>query len=342
MFIAHLGRVTVHVPVEGLLPVVDELDRFAGVQRQHARVDLHRQVLTGTERAAHAGQGQTYLLLGQPQGRGDLALVHVQPLGGHVQVHTAVLGGDRHPRLRSQEGLVLHAHLVLGGHHGVGLGAQPLQGLLLTLLGGGHVHERARTDGLVAQPVAALVELGVLGQFALVVHERTVGIQGRPARVADRFQNLVVDLDALHRATGGLRMVGGHDRHRLTLVTHLVEGQHRLVLVLQAIALGPRHVLVGEHRLHPGHLQRRGDVDTVDAGVWVRAAQGRAPQHVLHPHVRRVRELAGDLQRAVRTARAGTHPVLGGAGQVRDGTGRRRHQRLTSWVRLRCAARPRS
>jgi hypothetical protein len=92
---------------------------------------------------AHPGQRDPYLVLGQAQARRDLAAVGVQPLGGHEQVHAAVVGGHGQAGLRAEEGLILHADLILAGHHhgrdGAGVPA---------------------TDPDVPQHVAALVHLG--------------------------------------------------------------------------------------------------------------------------------------------------------------------------------------
>ena len=63
--------------------------------------------------AADAGEVQPHLLEGEGQAGCHLLLVDVQPLGGDVQVDTAVLGGDREPGLGTHEGLVLHAGLVV-------------------------------------------------------------------------------------------------------------------------------------------------------------------------------------------------------------------------------------
>ena len=57
---------------------------------------------------------------GRSEAGGDLVLVHVQPLGGDVEVDAAVLGGDGEAGLRAEEGLVLHADLVLAGDDDVG------------------------------------------------------------------------------------------------------------------------------------------------------------------------------------------------------------------------------
>ena len=81
---------------------------------------VHGQVLAAAERAAHPGQRQPDLLRRQAERRADLPLVHVQPLGGDVQVDAAVLGRHGQPGLRAEERLVLHADLVLAGDHDVG------------------------------------------------------------------------------------------------------------------------------------------------------------------------------------------------------------------------------
>ena len=80
-------------------------------------MDLHRQVLASTERAAHAGQGDPDLGLRKPQRLGDLVLVDMERLGGDVQVDAPVLRRDGEARFRSEERLVLHADLVLAVDH---------------------------------------------------------------------------------------------------------------------------------------------------------------------------------------------------------------------------------
>ena len=112
MLEVHRGGVAVHVPEEGLLAVVDHLDRLAGVQREQARVHVHGQVLAAAERAAHAGERQPDLVGRQAERRADLALVDVQPLRRDVQVDAAIAVRDGQPSLRAEERLVLHADLV--------------------------------------------------------------------------------------------------------------------------------------------------------------------------------------------------------------------------------------
>ena len=125
VLVVELRRVAVDVAEEGLEPVVDDLDRLAGAQRQQAGVDLHRQVLAAAERAADAGERHPHLVLGQAEDGGDLAQVGVQPLGGDVEVDAAVLGGHGEAGLRAEEGLVLHAEGVLALDDDVGALARP-------------------------------------------------------------------------------------------------------------------------------------------------------------------------------------------------------------------------
>jgi hypothetical protein len=193
------------------------------VQRQHARVHLHRQVLAPAERAADAGHREPHLLQRQPERACRLLLVDVQPLGGEVEVDAAVLGRHRESGLRTEEGLVLHADLVHTGHHDGrgGLGV-------------------ALDDPLVPHDVAARVQPG---QGVVV---------GGALHVEDRVEHLVLDDDGLERLPGDLRVVGRDQRHRLALVPHDVLGQHRRVLVLEAVHVLAGHVLVGQHRHHAG------------------------------------------------------------------------------------------
>src|SRR5699024_1100315 len=244
-------------------------------------------------------------------------------------------------RLRAEEGLILHAHLVLGGHHHGRLVPQPLQHLTLTFGGPGRIGKGTGTDRLMTQQIPSRVVLGSVGERPRLVQRRTVGVQGGPTRITDRLQHRIIHPDTFHGPTRSLRVIGGHHGHGLPLVPHLVDGQHRLIPVLQPVAFLPGHVLVGEDRVHTGNLQRLGDIDAPNPCVRMRTAKGRPPQHVFHPHVRRVRELPGDLRNPVRSARGRSHPVPIGTDQIPH-TGRVHHQRFTSCSNFRCAARPRA
>ena len=73
---------------------------------------MQADVLARAERAADTGEREPHLLLGEPEARGHLVAVVVQPLGRDDEVDAAVVGGDRQARLRAHERLVLHADLV--------------------------------------------------------------------------------------------------------------------------------------------------------------------------------------------------------------------------------------
>ena len=187
------GRVPVHVAEERLLPGVDHLHRPAGVQRQQARVDLHGQVLARAERAADAGQHQPHLVFRQAQADRDLRLVHVQPLGGHVQLDPAVLGRHREAGLGPEERLVLHADLVAARDHDAGRGLR------------------------VSPP-----DPHVPDQVAAGVHRLRAGPQ-RGFGVGDRGQHLVIDRDRGGRAAGCFRVIGRDDHQRFALVADLAD-----------------------------------------------------------------------------------------------------------------------
>ena len=57
---------------------------------------------------------------GRPSDSRHLVVVDVQPLGRDVEVDAALAVGHREPRLGPEEGLVLHADLVLAADHDVG------------------------------------------------------------------------------------------------------------------------------------------------------------------------------------------------------------------------------
>ena len=241
-------------------------------------MDLHGQVLAGAERAADPGQGDPHLLRRQAQARRDLVPVDVEPLGGHEQVHPAVVRGHGQAGLRAERRLVLHADLVLAGDHD--LRPRPVGRAGLRA-------DRPHPDRLVADEVAPRV------------HGGARRVERRPPGVGDRLPRLVLHPDRRGRPPRGLRVVGGDQRDRLPLVAHLVDGEDRLVLALQPVELLARHVLVGEHRDHPRDGQGGPDVDGADPRRRVRAPQRDPPQHAVQPQIGGVRELAGHLERAV-------------------------------------------
>ena len=183
-------------------------------------MDVHRQVLATAERAADAGQRQPDLVGSETEGRADLALVDVQPLGRDVEVDAADLVRHGEPGLRAEERLVLHPDLVVADdRHDIGV------------VGAG-VHV-ADPDLEVADEVALRVQLrGLSTQLGDVTGQVAVQVEPRapaPSERRHRLEHVVVDDDLLRRLPRDLGVVGGDQRHRLALVAHDVDRQHRLV-----------------------------------------------------------------------------------------------------------------
>ena len=235
--VPELGWVAVHVSVEALLPAVDHLHRAAGAQGQQTQVDVETEVLAGTERPTHPGQGQAHQLGIQTQAGRHLVPVHVEPLGGHVQLDASVLSRHGQARLRAQEGLVLHAHLV-----------RPLDDHQIVAVGGCRIAV-AEVDATKKVPI------GVDGR-------RRLG-QGR---VDQGLSDLVVDHDGGQGSTDRFRVVGSHDGHRLALVTDHVGSQDRLVGVVQPVGGRTGNVFVGQDGVDPGHGHSRADIDGPNPG----------------------------------------------------------------------------
>jgi hypothetical protein len=273
-------RVPVDVPDERLVAAVDDLHGPVGVQGQHRRVDLHRQVLTAAERPADAREVEAHLLGLQVEARRHLVAVDVEPLRGHVDVDATLAVGDGEARFGPQERLVLHPDLVEAADGDIALRVGV-----------------AVPDHEVADDVRTVVlAVAVAGGPALLVDRRLLQ---RPLHVDDRLERLVLDHDPLRRTPRLLGVLGRHERDRLADVAHAVECQHRLVGELEPVPLRPRHVVVGQHRVDARHRHGLRDVDQVDACMRVRAAQRPAPEHPGGPEIGGVGELAGRLRRPV-------------------------------------------
>ncbi len=273
--VLHARGMAVDVAEERLVAAVDHLHRPAGAQREHARVDLHRDVLAAAERAADAAEREPHALGRQAEAGGDLVAVDVQPLRRDVQIDAAVAVRHRQPGLRAQERLVLHADLVGALDDDVGIRRRGVAVL---------DHDRAQ-------------------EVAAVVQRRRIR-RHRPLGVGHGFEHLVVDRDRGGRPARGLRVVGGDDRDRLALVADVAPGEHRLVGELEPVRLAPGHVLVREHGVDALQRERARGVERDDPSARVRAAQRRAPQHPVAAHVRGVLELAAHLRHAVGARRA--------------------------------------
>ncbi len=158
-----------------------------------------------------------------------------------------------------------------------------------------------RTRMLVASP-----DLDLSGDVPVWVQTRS-GVCERNLRIDQWLEHLVLDADRMRRAPRLFGVVGCDQGDGLAPVPHHGLGEHRLVWDLKAIGVAPGHVLVGEHGPHARHGFRLAGVDRDDAGVRMRAAHGRAPEHPVHMEVGRVREFAPGLELGVRAAHRLAH-----------------------------------
>ena len=150
------------------------------------------------------------------------------------------------------------------------------------------------------------------GKIASVVPAQHV------VHVADAGQRVVVDLDQLGAVLGQRPAVGHHDGDRVADQAHGVTGQRREGRQQQVgradrREVGGHAVEVGggEHRPHPGHGQRLGDVDAPDPGVRERAAHEGGVQHAGQGDVVDVAAPAGEDARVL-------DPLDAGAGEPGD------------------------
>ena len=110
----------VHVAVKRFLTAIAHLHGSLGAQCQHARMNLHAEILAGAEGATNPRQMQPDFFRRQVEAGGKLLQVRVQPLGGDEQVDAAVRGRHRQPGFGTERGLVLHAGLVGALHPHIG------------------------------------------------------------------------------------------------------------------------------------------------------------------------------------------------------------------------------
>ena len=274
------GRVAVDVADERLLAAVDELHRPGGVQREQGAVDLHREVLAASERAADAGEVDPHLLGLEAEAWSDLVAVDVQPLRGDVDVDAALAVRDRETRLGPEERLVLDPDLVLALDRDV----RRRVGI-------------AVPDDEVAHDVRARI-----GAVA-VSHRRAVRVERLPlggaARIDDRLERLVLDADLLGRPARLLRVLRRDQRDRLPEVADAVDRQYGLVGELEPVQLLAGNIVVREHGVDTGHRQGLGDVDRDDAGMGVRAPDRVPPEHPGRPQVAGIGEPARGLRHTV-------------------------------------------
>ena len=157
----------------------------------------------------------------------------MQPLGGDLEADSPVRSWFRQTCLGAEEGLVLHAELVSALDHDL--------------------------VGSLEPRVEAVADLDAAQDIALRVQGRRTGTD-RLLRIGGRRERLERDLDRRDASVRECGRLGGHDRHRLTVVADAIRREHGLVGDLEPVGRASRDILVGEGTADARYAQRRGHV----------------------------------------------------------------------------------
>ena len=191
------------------------------MERQQRGVDLDGEILATPESAADTPQMDAHLVGLEPETRRDLVTIDVQPLRGDVDVDAPRAVRDGETRLRAEKRLILDPHLVHARHAHV-------TGRVRVAVAD---HDRAHD----VRPVVVAVAMP---------HRGPVGMQrrllGGALHLVDGFELLVLDHDRLRGTPRLLRMLCRNEGHRLAVVAHAVDRQHRLVGKLEPERRPPR------------------------------------------------------------------------------------------------------
>ena len=87
-------------------------------------------------------------------------------------------------------------------------------------------------------------------------------------------------------------MIGCYRCHGFAHVANEIGCNNWLVCRDQTVSCLTWNILCGDDCRDATDEKRSSRVDRNDSGIWVRRPQGRTPQHVLRPHVRRKRKRA--------------------------------------------------
>ena len=263
-------------------PVLHVLDRAAGRARQ-CRGDHGDLVEKKLAAEAAAGERRHDVELV----RGDAQRDREQPTD--IVVHRAV-DVDR-----ELAGAAIEGHDRAAGLERLGARAWPAQLAPDHDVGAGKV--------LVERAERELAVHGDVGRPALGMEHGIAGRGDRGFGVDHGRQRLVLDLDQLERVLGDVAALGGDDRDRLADVAHAVQRDAAL-LDRRVGEAGQGSGDLGDVGAghDQGHARQRlgpADIDRLDAGMGVRAAQRGRVQHVRQRDVVDVAALAGQQARVL-------------------------------------------
>ncbi len=206
-FDAH--RVALVVGDDRFLATPDHRHRLLGPPRRQRQQMLNRKIFAPAERPADRGVSHDDLLLRKLQHRRDLPAILVQPLSrgfdNHPVVHVDV--GDASFGL--EVSVLLPGGRKLTFEHDVGFGKSP--------------RNISLTDRPVEQDIRA----------QRFVDERRVGIHRGPG-ISDCREVFEVDADELGARFRRIRGFGDHERDFVSLETHFVAAEHRLIMIDQS------------------------------------------------------------------------------------------------------------
>ena len=190
-------------------------------------------------------------------------------LGGAVQDHPRVLGVP-----------LGHEAARLQRHGAVAMNAKGFAPHI------GSVREHRLDVALVADQRGRVIGAGLLEQQHLAA--------ARHMAIGNGRQSVDDNLDRLQRVLRERRAIGENDRERLTHITHLLVGDHRLLerhiggMRLHAqrnLRHRPADVGGGDDGMHPGHRQRRLDIDGPEPAMRHRTAQDDGMNQIFAPEI---------------------------------------------------------
>ncbi len=150
-----------------------------------------------------------------------------------------------------------------------------------------------------------------LHHFQIIVHQRGIVLH-RVEDIHDRWQQLVLHLDQVHRLFRDVNIRRRHRRYCVPLVKDFVTGHDIAGQILQIHRhlAGRRHAILGlwqivpcHHRFNPRQRFRLAGVNAFNTGMRVRAAQDLAVQHPGHPHIGPINRPPCHLVRPIRAER---------------------------------------